>query len=181
MTSVCAVVPIYDHELAVGPTTASLREWGLNVILVDDGSGPACVEELRRIAAADSSVHLIRLARKPGKGRGGHGGSAGCCTRRVHPCFLQIDADGQHDSSDVPEFVAAAIAEPGALVCGRPLFDASIPRHRLHLRYLTHVMVWLNTLSFDIPDSMCGLRVYPLSIVLLASWPIRQADAWIST
>jgi len=29
-------------------------------------------------------------------------------------------------------------------------------------------MVWINTLSFDIPDSMCGLRVYPLSIVLPA-------------
>ena len=64
--------------------------------------------------------------------------------------------------------MAAAIAEPRALICGRPLFDASIPRHRLYLRYLTHVMVWLNTLSFDIPDSMCGLRVYPLSIVLPA-------------
>ena len=41
-----------------------------------------------------------------------------------------------------------------------------MPRHRLYLRYLTHAMVWLNTLSFDIPDSMCGLRVYPLSVVL---------------
>jgi len=27
-------------------------------------------------------------------------------------------------------------------------------------------MVWINTLSFDIHDSMCGLRVYPLSKVL---------------
>jgi hypothetical protein len=56
--------------------------------------------------------------------------------------------------------MAAAAAEPGALICGEPRFDASIPRHRLYLRYLTHAMVWLNTLSFDIPDSMCGLRVY---------------------
>jgi hypothetical protein len=27
-------------------------------------------------------------------------------------------------------------------------------------------MVWLNTLSFAIPDSMCGFRVYPLAPVL---------------
>ena len=27
-------------------------------------------------------------------------------------------------------------------------------------------MVWINTLSFDIRDSMCGLRIYPLSTVL---------------
>jgi hypothetical protein len=79
---------------------------------------------------------------------------------------LQIDADGQHDSMDIPRFLAAACAEPSALICGEPIFDASIPRHRLYLRYLTHVMVWINTLSFDIHDSMCGLRVYPLSKVL---------------
>jgi hypothetical protein len=79
---------------------------------------------------------------------------------------LQIDADGQHDSADVPRFAAAAIEEPLSLICGRPVFDASVPRHRLYLRYLTHVMVWVNTLSLDIPDSMCGLRVYPLSVVL---------------
>ncbi len=47
-----------------------------------------------------------------------------------------------------------------------------MPRHRLYLRYLTHVMVWLNTLSFDIPDSMCGLRVYPLAVVL----PVLEAE-----
>ncbi len=49
---------------------------------------------------------------------------------------------------------------------------AVIPRHRLYLRYLTHGMVWLNTLSFDIPDSMCGLRVYPLELVL----PVIDAE-----
>jgi glycosyltransferase involved in cell wall biosynthesis len=167
MTSVCAVVPVYDHELAVGPTTASLRQCGLSVFLVDDGSGPACAELLRRIAAADSSVHLIRLAENQGKGAAVMAGlQAAAQAGFTHA--LQIDADGQHDSSDVPKFVSAAIAEPGALICGQPLFDASIPRHRLYLRYLTHVMVWLNTLSFDIPDSMCGFRVYPLPIVLPA-------------
>ena len=33
-------------------------------------------------------------------------------------------------------------------------------------RYLTHVWVWINTLSFAIRDSMCGFRVYPLPPVL---------------
>ena len=85
---------------------------------------------------------------------------------------VQIDADGQHDPTDLPRFVAAARADPQSLVCGRPVFDASIPRHRFYFRYLTHALVWLNTLSFDIPDSMCGLRVYPLAIVL----PILAAE-----
>ena len=32
-------------------------------------------------------------------------------------------------------------------------------------RWITHVCVWIETLSFDIRDSMCGLRVYPLAAV----------------
>jgi glycosyltransferase involved in cell wall biosynthesis len=165
------VVPVFDHELAVGVTTAGLRAHGLTVLLVDDGSGPACEAELRRLAAADPEVRLSRLPVNQGKGAAVLAGlKAAAAAGFTHA--LQIDADGQHDSADVPRFVAAAIAEPSALVCGRPLFDASVPRHRLYLRYLTHVMVWLNTLSLDIPDSMCGLRVYPLAMVL----PVLEAE-----
>jgi glycosyltransferase involved in cell wall biosynthesis len=167
MFKVCAVVPVYNHERAVGATTASLRKSGLAVILVDDGSKPACAEALRQIASVDPGVHLVRLAENQGKGAAVMAG-LGAAADAGFTHVLQIDADGQHDSNDVPRFVAAAEFEPLALVCGRPVFDASIPRHRLWLRYLTHVMVWINTLSFDIPDSMCGLRVYPLSIVLPA-------------
>lgn len=171
MTSLCAVVPVFDHELAVGGTTASLRAHGLTVLLVDDGSGPACAEELRRLAAADPGVRLMRLPENRGKGAAVRAGlNAAAAAGFTHA--LQIDADGQHDFADVPRFVEAALAEPSALVCGRPLFDASVPRHRLYLRYLTHVMVWINTLSFDIPDSMCGLRVYPLAVVL----PVLDAE-----
>jgi hypothetical protein len=41
-----------------------------------------------------------------------------------------------------------------------------MPKGRFYGRYLTHWLVWLNTLSFDIRDSMCGFRVYPLASVL---------------
>jgi hypothetical protein len=41
-----------------------------------------------------------------------------------------------------------------------------VPRSRLLARYATHVWVWINTLSIDIRDSMCGFRVYPLPAVV---------------
>ncbi|WP_315982747.1 hypothetical protein [Aliamphritea spongicola] len=34
---------------------------------------------------------------------------------------------------------------------------------RYYGRYLTHVWVWINTLSFSIRDTMCGFRLYPLA------------------
>lgn len=171
MTKTCAVVPVFDHEGAIAQTTEGLRRHGLPVILVDDGSGPACAEELRRLAGADPEVSLVALPENRGKGAAVLAGLR-AAAMQGYTHALQIDADGQHDSGDVPRFLGASDAQPAALVCGRPVFDESVPRHRLYLRYLTHVMVWLNTLSLDIPDSMCGLRVYPLSVVL----PVLEAE-----
>jgi glycosyltransferase involved in cell wall biosynthesis len=178
MHNVCAVVPVYNHERAVGAVVAGLRRHGLEVLLVDDGSGPGCAAVLRRLADAEPGVRLIRLAGNQGKGGAVTAGlEAAAAAGFSHA--LQIDADGQHDTSDIPRFLATSTADPDALVCGRPVFDRSIPRHRLYLRYLTHVMVWVNTLSLDIPDSMCGLRLYPLHRVLpvLRTEPIgRRMD-----
>ena len=165
LPSICAVVPVFDHERAIGDTVSGLRRLGLHVILVDDGSGPECARELDRQAALDSAVRVERLPVNRGKGAAVMAGLR-LASSAGYTHVLQIDADGQHDQSVLPSFIAASHSDPGAVICGAPVFDASIPRHRLVLRYLTHVMVWINTLSFDIRDSMCGLRVYPLSIVL---------------
>lgn len=49
------------------------------------------------------------------------------------------------------------------MVIGQPIFDESVPKKRLYGRYATHIWVWINSLSFEIKDSMCGFRVYPLA------------------
>jgi glycosyltransferase involved in cell wall biosynthesis len=76
---------------------------------------------------------------------------------------VQIDADGQHNIDDAHLLISKSEQNPKTLICGRPIYDESIPKHRYYARYLTHVWVWIETLSFSIPDSMCGFRVYPLS------------------
>jgi hypothetical protein len=78
---------------------------------------------------------------------------------------LQIDADGQHATGDVPAFLARAAAHPHAVIAGQPIYDASVPKGRLYGRYATHIWVWINTLSLEIRDSMCGFRVYPVAPV----------------
>ena len=160
------VIPVYEHGQAIGPLVARLRRHGVPCLLVDDGSGEACAATLRDLAAAESGwLSLLRLEPNQGKGAAVMAGlrEAG---RRGHSHVLQLDADGQHDAADVPAFLAMARAEPGAVINGRPVYDASVPRGRLYGRYATHVWVWINTLSFDIADSMCGFRVYPLAPAL---------------
>ena len=157
----CAVVPIYNHKDTIAATVRSLRSHDLPVVVVDDGSNQATREVLDELARQTPGMRLIRLPGNQGKGRAL---CAGLLAAResgfTHA--LQIDADGQHDVADVPRFLAAARAAPEAMICGRPVYDDSVPRARLYGRYLTHAFVWLETLSFQIQDSMCGYRLYPL-------------------
>ena len=166
MISACIVIPVYNHEHAIGAVLERMLRHGLPCILVDDGSAPACARALDALALAHpAQVTLVRLPHNQGKGA-----AVLCGLRHAaelgYSHVLQIDADGQHDSNDVPRFLAQASANPAAVIAGHPLYDESVPRLRLYGRYATHIWVWINTLSFDIRDSMCGFRLYPVAPVM---------------
>jgi glycosyltransferase involved in cell wall biosynthesis len=162
----CVVIPVYNHEHAIGNVLAQVLAHGLTVILVDDGCSAACAAVLDRLAAGHPDrVVLERHAVNQGKGGAVLTGFARA-ERDGYSHVLQVDADGQHCVADVPRFLAAARAAPRAVIAGRPVYDESVPALRLYARYLTHVWVWINTLSLAIRDSMCGFRVYPVAPVL---------------
>jgi len=157
----CAVIPVYNHGRTVGATANALVTHGLPVFLVDDGSDAETRDALDRLVEGRDDLRLIRLPVNGGKGKALTAGFV-AAHAAGYSHVLQIDADGQHDTNDVPRFLEAGRAAPNAMVCGRPIYDYSVPRARLYGRYLTHAFVWLETLSFDIDDSMCGYRLYPL-------------------
>ena len=160
------VVPVYDHEHAIVVTVAQLLAHGVPILLVDDGSRESCAHVLRALAADHPGrVRLLRLPRNGGKGAAVIAGLREAASHGASHA-LQIDADGQHDAGDVPRFQAEAAAYPRAIINGRPVYDESVPLGRLVGRYATHVWVWINTLSLQIADSMCGFRVYPLAATI---------------
>ncbi|MFL9872833.1 glycosyltransferase family 2 protein [Paraburkholderia megapolitana] len=160
----CIVIPIYNHKDAIGDTLARLAVHGLPFFVVDDGSDDATREVLLALAVQyPAQLTLLRLPANGGKGAAVMAGlRAARAAGFTHA--LQIDADGQHDAADVPLFIDAARAAPATVILGRPVYDASVPKARLYGRYATHVWVWIETLSLEIRDSMCGFRLYPLDI-----------------
>ncbi|WP_051710862.1 glycosyltransferase family 2 protein [Andreprevotia chitinilytica] len=157
----CAIVPVYNHEHAVGRVVAALRAAGLPVILVDDGSSAACAQVLDALASGDD-IELLRHSHNQGKGAAVLYGLRHAF-ERGYTHALQLDADGQHDVADVPKFLRLSATHPDSIICGVPIFDETVPKERLYGRYLTHVFVWIVTLSLRIRDSMCGFRLYPLA------------------
>jgi len=163
--SICIIIPVYNHRLAIEHTIEELQKFNLPIILIDDGSDTECLKVEEALCQKYPLLHLEKRAHNGGKGAAVKDG-----LRLAHELGfthgLQIDADGQHNTADIPNFISAAEAHPQTLIAGRPKYDASVPKHRLYARYLTHIWVWINTLSFDIKDSMCGFRIYPLTRTL---------------
>ncbi|MGF6412113.1 glycosyltransferase family 2 protein [Paraburkholderia sp. MM5482-R1] len=160
----CIVIPIYNHKDAIGASVAHLAVHGLPIFVVDDGSDAPTQRVLAALAL--QYAQQMTLLRLPANGGKGAAVMAGLRAARAagYTHALQIDADGQHDATDVPRFIDAARAEPGTVILGRPVYDDSVPKARLYGRYLTHVWVWIETLSLTIRDSMCGFRLYPLAL-----------------
>ncbi|WP_110602704.1 glycosyltransferase family 2 protein [Salinicola lusitanus] len=168
---IAVLVPVYNHAEAVGQTLARLALLKLPVILVDDGSDAHCAGVLDALAEAET-VDLVRLAVNRGKGAAVRAGLARAAERGLTH-VLQVDADGQHEAADLPPFVEGLRADDEVLRLGYPRFDASVPRHRFYSRYITHSLVWLATLSFELRDTMCGVKLYPVAAVnrLVAEHP----------
>jgi len=168
----CAVVPTYDNPRTVRGVVEMVRSNGLEVVLVDDGSGP----EGRRVCEEIGAAGLARVAHLPrdrGKGAAVQAGFA--VARELDATHaLQVDADGQHDLSRIAAFAAASRDNPEALVLGYPEYDESAPRVRKSARRITDFWVNVEVGKGRIRDAMIGFRVYPLAA--LARLP-RQLGA----
>lgn len=156
----CFLVPCYNHGKTIAAVVNELVDrFGYPVIVVDDGSQ---LETQNAIDALVSKAEIIRLAENQGKG--------GAVIAGLKRAFvlgfshaLQIDADGQHDLTALTDLIKESQQYPEALISGKPVYDESVPKGRLYGRYATHISVWIETLSFEIKDSMCGFRSYPVA------------------
>ncbi len=158
---VCVVIPTYDNPLTIRRVVEAAREHVDTVIVVDDHSA-AEGEAACAALATDGLATVTRRARNGGKGAAVKTGLAHAAALGMTHAF-QIDADGQHDLSQMPAFVAASAARPDAAIFATPVYDASAPAARLAARKFTKFWVDLEAGRGVIGDAMVGFRIYPLA------------------
>lgn len=165
MIRACALIPTRNHWQALPEIAATLAGNGLPVIIIDDGSDSEAAEAIAALNAPALGVEVMRRAVNGGKGVAVMDGLR-LAHARGFTHAIQVDADGQHDLTRLPDMLAAARAHPEAVVSGAPIYDSSIPTGRKIGRWITHLWVFVETLSFRITDSMCGFRAYPLAATI---------------
>ena len=163
---VAVLVPVFNHEDAIESTLNHVLPYGYIILLVDDGSNSDCQLKLEQLQTNNlEQVVLERLPFNQGKGSAiRHGLKKLYSLGFTHA--LQIDADGQHDTADISNIIKLGQEDTSAIISGHPQFANDIPKVRLYGRYLAHLWVWINTMSFVIKDSMCGFRIYPIEPML---------------
>ena len=150
----CVVIPCFNHPATVA-AVAQLAKFFCPVIVVDDGSAQPLPELL--------GCEIIRLEKNFGKGAALRAGFQ----RAVELGFthaITMDSDGQHFTEDLPKLLAAANAQPEALIVGvRDFFAAGCPTHRRRSNAVS--TFWFRVESgVCLPDTQCGFRCYPLAL-----------------
>jgi len=156
------LIPSYNTGGRVLQTVWDARRIWQPVWVIVDGSTDGTLDALQALARDDPHVRVLSLPHNQGKGAAIlHGLRAAEAAGFTHA--MTMDADGQHPTDKIREFMAASAANPGTLVLGRPVFDASAPRVRVHGRKLSNWCTELETLGAGIGDSLYGFRVYPIA------------------
>ena len=153
---------MYNNPKTIGKVVAGLQHHIKNIIIADDGSNAETRAIIDQLAAHDPEhIHVQHLPINRGKGAAVKAG----LQRALELGFshaLQVDADGQHDLGDVPQFLARMRATPDALILGAPVFGDDIPAICKYGRKLTTLMIALEAGTLKLPDAMCGFRIYPV-------------------
>lgn len=147
---ILAVIPAHDE----GPRIAGVVEGAavhLPVLVVDDGSADDTAERAR---AAGATV----LEQRPNRGKGA-ALRAGFGWALANGCdgVLTLDADGQHDPSEIPLFLDAWARTGADLVIGRRSFRRMPLVRRLSNVLGGRVFSW--AVGREIPDNQSGYRL----------------------
>ncbi len=161
----CIIIPIFNNRDTIRAVVESVACLNLPCLIVDDGSDEATRRILRTLGDDIGWLEIVQRPHNGGKGAAMYDGFH-AAQEKGYTHAIQIDADGQHNSADIPKFLDAARQTPDALILSQPLFDDDAPMARRYGRLVTTVCVWIETLSTEIRDTLCGFRCYPLAPVM---------------
>jgi glycosyltransferase involved in cell wall biosynthesis len=170
----CVVIPTYDNPRTIAEVVRRVRAHLQDVIVVDDGSKAENRDAVLELEKAELAVR-VRRESNGGKGAAVLDGLHEA-KRRGFTHAIQVDADLQHDTDDLPKLLAAAREQPDALVLAAPRFDETAPRARVIGRKITVFWTDIEAGRGVIEDPMCGFRVYPLATATTTRVVGRRMD-----
>lgn len=175
---IIALIPAYEPDQKIKTIAADLKKRGLDIVIVDDGSGPEyreLFEELESIAT------VLTHDQNRGKGAALKTGmryinkymaytesvltaSGSQTVSGRDAVIVTVDADGQHLPEDVQRVAEIAAARHDALVLGSRALEEDVPvRSRFGNSVTRHV--YSAATGVRVHDTQTGLRAFHRSLI----------------
>jgi glycosyltransferase involved in cell wall biosynthesis len=115
----CLVIPHFNHVANLAAFLPQILSADLPCLIVDDGSTENAKQALRLLLSDIDQCQLTEHQENLGKGAAMMTG-AKFARNLGYTHILQIDADGQHDVSDIPAFIEYSKTFPEQIISGAP-------------------------------------------------------------
>ncbi len=155
------VVPCYNAGDRVRPVVESLLQESSRVYVIDDGSTDGCTEGLAELGAT-----VVRLDPNQGKGFAMLRGFQEALADPEIEYIAIVDADGQHDTSELPWLLGAATTEDADLLIGSRTFDG--PEVPWRSRFGNKLSAFVTKVLYGraIGDTQSGYRIHSRRFVI---------------
>ncbi len=155
------LIPAYNAERHVAAVVRGARQTGLPVIVVDDGSTDRTKDQAQAAGAM-----VLRHHGNRGKGAALQTGFAYARTQNADG-VLTLDADGQHDTREIPSLLSAWQHQPQSIVLGVRSFDPALMPRRSRIG--NHISTFFISLFAGRrhSDTQTGFRIYPRRLLSL--------------
>ena len=147
---IIALIPAYNAAHLVGPVIEEAKKH-LPVVVVDDGSK----DDTAAVAEA-AGARVIRQVPNQGKGAGLKNGFRWALENGIS-AVVTLDADGQHDPTEIPKLLEAWRRDRPDLVVGARDYDQMPFVRRLSNKVGRRAIEW--ALGAEVKDNQSGYRV----------------------
>jgi glycosyltransferase involved in cell wall biosynthesis len=150
LTKILALIPAYNEADRIGRVIDGARQF-LPVLVVDDGS----TDDTATIATGQGASVLYQVPNQ-GKGAALKAGFRQAISEEYH-AVVTLDADGQHDPSEIPKFLTSFRNSKPDLIIGKRDFNQIPPIRRLANTLGRWSFSW--AVGQHIPDNQSGYRL----------------------
>ena len=153
-------IPAYNNAGTIADVITKASDTGYDVLVVNDGSTDKTKEAIK-----DLDVFNVDHTENIGKGAAILTGLR-WAKKHNYSHIITIDADGQHNPSEVVRFVPKIEENPLSMIVGtRDFSSKDVPKSSRVGRKLSNFCLKL-ACGTTVPDSQSGFRAYPVDAIL---------------
>ncbi len=168
---ILVVIPTYNNAGTLARVIEEVLQHGLPLLVVNDGS----TDQTASILQNYNKVNQIHHKKNLGKGAALKSALLYALENKFRS-ILTIDADGQHQASDIPKFLSSEGINDNHIIIGVRDFNSnSIPRSSRFGRKFSNFWIWAET-GYYLSDTQSGFRLYPVKQDLISSLRSKAYD-----